>query len=80
METDQIYSELTKLFRDMFDDDTIVLTPDTTADDIEDWDSLAHINLIAAIEARMKIRFRVAEIESMHKVGHLIEVIHQKTT
>ena len=45
------YKKLTKVFREVFDDDSIELTPETTANDIDDWDSIEHINLIAAVEA-----------------------------
>lgn len=79
MQQSQIYGELDALFRDMFDDESIDLTPETTADDIEDWDSLAHINLLVAIEARFGIKFRTAEVESMHNVAHLVAAIEQKT-
>ena len=63
MDTASIYRELTEIFRDVFDDDTIVLTPETTAADIQDWDSANHVNLIVAIEVRMKIKFKTVELE-----------------
>lgn len=78
MDTAGIYRELTEIFRDVFDDDSIVLTPDTTAADIHDWDSANHVNLIVAIEVRMKIKFKTIEIESLHNVGHLVNLIEQK--
>ena len=73
-----VYRELTEIFREVFDDDSIVLTPQTTAADIRDWDSAAHVNLVVAIESRMKIRFKTFEIESLHNVGHLVELIETK--
>ena len=78
MDTASIYRQLTEIFRDVFDDDTIELTPDTTAADIHDWDSANHVNLIVAIEVRMKIKFKTIELESLHNVGHLVSVIEQK--
>jgi len=75
----QIYTALNEIFRDLFDDESIVVTAETTADDIEDWDSLAHINLITIIESRFKIKFKTSEIESMHNVGHLADAIARKT-
>ncbi len=78
MENAEIYRQLTEIFRDVFDDDAIVLTPQTTAADIRDWDSAAHVNLVVAIEARMKIRFKTFEIESLHNVGHLADLIGTK--
>lgn len=78
MDTASINRELTDIFRDVFDDDTIVLTPETTAADIHDWDSANHVNLIVAIEVRMKIKFKTVELESLHNVGHLVSAIEQK--
>ena len=78
MDTASIYGQLTEIFRDVFDDDTITLTPDTTAADIHDWDSVNHVNLIVAIEMRMKIKFKTIELESLHNVGHLVSLIEQK--
>ncbi len=78
MQKPEIYSQLNKVFRDLFDDEGIELTPQTCADDIEGWDSLAHINLIVAVEAKFKIKFKTAEIESLHNVGHLVDVIAHK--
>lgn len=78
MTTEQIYTQLTEIFRDLFDDESIVLKPDTTAADVEGWDSFNHINLMVAIEARFKIKFKTAEIESLHNVGHLVDVIASK--
>ena len=46
---DNIYERLTQVFRDFFDDDSIVIDEDTTADDIDDWDSLSHITLMSAV-------------------------------
>ena len=78
MNTDAIYSQLTAIFRDVFDDETLVLTPETTANDVAGWDSLNHINLITAIEGRFKIRFKTAELESLRNVGHLVEIISKR--
>ena len=78
MDTASIYRQLTEIFRDVFDDDTIVVTPETTAADIRDWDSANHVNLIVAIEVRMKIKFKTIELEGLHNVGNLVSVIEQK--
>jgi acyl carrier protein len=75
---EQIYTQLTEIFRDLFDDDSIVLTPETTAADIPGWDSFNHINLIVATEAKFKIKFKTAEIESLRNVGHFVQVIQSK--
>jgi acyl carrier protein len=75
---EQIYTQLTEIFRDLFDDDSIVLTPETTAADIPEWDSFNHINLIVATEVRFGIKFKTAEIESLRNVGHLADIIAAK--
>ena len=76
--TEQIYAQLTEIFKDLFDDESIVLTAETTAKDVPGWDSFNHINLMVAVEARFKIKFKTAEIESLHNVGHLVDVIASK--
>ena len=74
----QIFEALTQVFRDVFDDDDILLTAATTAQDIEGWDSQAHVSLIVAAEMRFGIRFRTAELESLHDVGQFAELIAGK--
>ena len=78
MGSNDVYGQLTEIFREVFDDDSIVLTPQTTAADIRDWDSAAHVNLVVAIESRLKIRFKTFELESLHNVGHLADLIQAK--
>lgn len=78
MNETQILEALTQVFRDVFDDDDIVLTATTTAQDIEGWDSQAHVNLIVAAEMRFGIRFRTAELESLHDVGQFARLIESK--
>jgi acyl carrier protein len=76
--TEQIYARLTEIFRDLFDDESIVLTPETTAADVPGWDSFNHINLIVAVEMQFGIKFRTAEIESLRNVGHFVQIISSK--
>ena len=78
MQSNHLYRELTDIFRDVFDDDNIVLTPETTAADIEGWDSVAHVNLIVALEARLKVKFKTSEVEGLHNVGQLAGVLEYK--
>lgn len=73
-----ILNALTQLFHDVFDDDEIELTPETTANDIDGWDSQAHVTLIVAAEQRFGIRFRTAELESLRNVGHFVQLIGAK--
>jgi acyl carrier protein len=74
----EIYAGLTELFREVFDDDDIVLTPTTTAQDINGWDSQAHVNLIVAAEMRFGIRFRAAELDCLHNVGDFAKLVAEK--
>jgi acyl carrier protein len=78
MQQSDIYDQLTVIFRDTLDDDTLVLTPNLTAAEVPEWDSFNHINLIVAIESRFKIKFQTAELEELHTVGHLADLIAKK--
>ena len=78
MTTAEIMPRLTAVFRDVFDDDSIVITPNTTADDIDDWDSIEHITLIGAVEDEFGVKFRMGEVSGMKNVGEMIEIIAQR--
>jgi acyl carrier protein len=78
MQQQQIYEQLTPLFRDLFDDETLVLRPDLAAADVPEWDSFNHINLIVAVEQKFGIKFQTAELESMQNVAHLVSLIEKK--
>ena len=78
MNAEQILKELEEIFRDNFDDDDIVLTDNTCADDIEDWDSLEHINLIGAVERAFKMRFTVREVSGMKNVGEMMDILEER--
>lgn len=71
-------NELQEIFRKIFDDDDLVISNETTADDIEDWDSLTHMQLITEIEKRYQIRFTTAEIKKAADVGEFMAVIRGK--
>ncbi len=75
MDSKMIYARLNKVFRDVFDDDSITVNPKTTANDIEDWDSLEHITLIAAVEKEFKMKFKMGEISSMKNVGEMANIV-----
>ena len=75
MDSKMIYARLNKVFRDVFDDDSINVTPKTTAKDIEDWDSLEHITLISAVEREFKMKFKMGEISSMKNVGEMASIV-----
>ncbi len=70
-----IYERLNKVFRKVFDDESITVTAKTTANDIEGWDSLEHINLIAAVEREFKVKFSMKQVSSMKNVGEMAEII-----
>ncbi|MDB5155394.1 MAG: acyl carrier protein [Mucilaginibacter sp.] len=78
MEQTEILAKVQDIFRDVLDNDDIVLTPQTSADDVEDWDSLSHIQLIVAIEKAFKIKFTSKEILSWSNVSEMIGSISSK--
>lgn len=78
MEPNDILVNVEEIFQDVLDNEDIVLTMDTVADDIEEWDSLSHIQLIVAIEKKFKIKFTSKEILSWQNVGEMIEAILRK--
>ena len=79
----QLQAELQELFQRVFDDDALELTADTSAADVDGWDSMAHINLIVAIEKRFAIRFSATEIGELARhgqnVGNMLQLIRAKT-
>ena len=78
MTGNEIFARLNEVFRDVFDDDSIVVKPATTADDIEDWDSLEHITLISAVEKEFGMKFKMGEISSMKNVGEMVDIIKSR--
>lgn len=75
MTREDIFRRLTEIFRDVFDDEDIVLTDRTTAEDIEDWDSLEQINLLVAIEKKFNIKFRLADVSGLENVGAMADLV-----
>ncbi len=80
MTRDQAFDRLEEVFRDVFDDDGITLYEDTTADDIDDWDSIEHITLIAAVEKEFGMRFSMGEVSGMKDVGEMVTILTQRAT
>ena len=74
----EIYTHLNQVFQEVFDDPAIRVTPRTTADDIDDWDSLEHITLISAVEREFRMKFKMGEISSMRNVGEMAQIIAQR--
>ena len=78
MDRSEILKQVQDIFRDILDDEAIVLEDSTTADDVEGWDSLTHIQLIVAIEKQFKIKFTSKEILSWRNVGEMLDSIAAK--
>jgi len=78
MEKKEILEKVNVIFIDVLDNEDIVLTYETSASDVEDWDSLNHIQLVVAIEKAFKIRFTSLEIQSWSNVGEMIDCIVAK--
>ena len=79
MNAETIWPKLTDIFRDMFEDNKITIGPKTMAKDIEGWDSLAHIQLLVAIEKAFEIRFNTGEVAGIANVGEMVELIVSRT-
>ena len=75
MDEPQVYARLTQIFEDVFDEDSIQLTSELTAKDVDGWDSLAHIRLILTIERAFKVKFSTSEIGKLQNVGELVALI-----
>ena len=78
MTREEIFERMNEVFRDVFEDDDITVTDETTADDIDDWDSLEHINLINAMETEFGVKFSMGEIVSLKNVGEMADLIISK--
>ena len=78
MTRSEIFVTLNEIFRDVFDDDSIIVDETTTAADIDDWDSLTHINLLASIEDEFGIRFQMKDVVSMKNVGEMADLIEEQ--
>jgi acyl carrier protein len=79
MDENQIYTRITQVFHDVFDDDSIVVTPGLSARDVEGWDSITHIRLILTIEKAFKVKFSTSDIGKLANVGDLVALIEART-
>jgi acyl carrier protein len=79
MQQEEIYRRLTDIMRDVFDDENLLATPDMTAHDVKEWDSVNHITLVVAVEEEFGVKFKSAELEKMKNVGQMVEQIEKKT-
>ncbi|MDQ6941167.1 MAG: acyl carrier protein [Candidatus Eremiobacteraeota bacterium] len=79
MPLDAIFDKLTEILRDVFDDDTIVARPDLTADQVDGWDSFAHLRVIFTVEQAFGVEFAASQVSALNNVGELAELIDAKT-
>ena len=77
MSREEIFERVTEVFRDVFDDETIELADTTTAEDIEEWDSLEHVSLMLAIGSEFGIKIPLQKVNSMKNVGEMVDYIQQ---
>jgi acyl carrier protein len=79
MNESDIYAQLREIFEDVFDGDSIVVTPALSAKDVDGWDSLTHIRLILTVEKAFRVKFSTSEIGKMGTVGDLVTLIKART-
>ena len=75
MTREEVFNGVQDIFRDIFDVDDLVISNTTNSDEIEDWDSLNHINLVSAIEKEFKIKFALGELETLRDVGAMVDLM-----
>lgn len=75
MTREEVFIKLNEIFQEVFDDEDIEVFEETTSEDIEDWDSLEHINLVAAIEQEFDMKFTMAQVVGMKNVGEMVDII-----
>ena len=78
METSEVYSKLQGIFRDVFDDYQIVVTPELTADKVEGWDSITHVRLLLAVEKGFGVKFAASQVRMLQNVSELVSLIQTK--
>ena len=79
MDSTEILPKIIEIVRDELDDDSIALTRETKARDVEGWDSLAHVRIVIAVETAFSARFGTAEITSLSDVGELVDLVERHT-
>ncbi len=78
MNEHEVYQALNEIFREVFDDQTMEVTPEMSANDVAEWDSFNHINIIVASEQRFGVKFHTSEIESLRNAGEFVALISRK--
>jgi acyl carrier protein len=75
---DSVLLGIQAICREIFEDPSLVLTFETTAEDVPNWDSLNHLNIVAVVEQRFGIRFRTSELESLRNIGDFVSIVQSK--
>ena len=75
MTREELFEKITEIFREEFDDDTLVIVDETNAEDIEDWDSLAHVELVMSMEKEFNMKFNIKEVGKLKNVGEMADLI-----
>jgi acyl carrier protein len=78
MSDEALLHQLNEVFRSVFDDPALTISPTTTAKDVPGWDSIMHITLVIEVESRFNVKFQMAEIEKLRNVGDLITMLVAK--
>jgi acyl carrier protein len=78
MEDAIVYERLSNIFQNIFDDDSIVVTPTLSAQDVDGWDSLTHISLLLTVEKSFKVKFTTTEINKLENVQGLVKLIQAR--
>lgn len=78
MSREEIFDKVQDIFRDVFDDDELIISDSTNSDDIEDWDSLEHISLIVSMEKEFSMKFDIKEVNTLKDVGEMVDLILRK--
>ncbi len=78
MEREIVFKRVNEVCRDVFDDENLIVSDNTTADDVEGWDSLTHLSLVSELENMFNIRFTMGEIQKSRNLGELVDVIMKR--
>lgn len=78
MSREEIFATVQDIFRDVFDDEDLVIGETTNSEDIEDWDSLEHISLIVSMEKAFDMKFDIKEVNTLKNVGEMVDLIQRK--
>lgn len=75
MTREEIFAKVQDIFREVFDDEELVIADETNSDDIEDWDSLEHISLIVSMEKEFNLKFDIKQVNKLENVGQMVDMI-----